>query len=73
MRRRFRGDRCLTPEQLALLYDQTRAQQAGASPEVARHAIAETLAEYGYDVVDAIRARRWVRRGGPPPPPTRVL
>lgn len=66
MRRRLRGDRSLTAEQLVDLYDQARATHAKGSPEVARHAVNETLRDYGYDPVDAIRARRWLRRGQPP-------
>ncbi|HXH78171.1 MAG TPA: hypothetical protein VNJ48_06680 [Nocardioides sp.] len=41
------------------------SQYAGASLEVRNHALRLALGEHGYDPLDAIRARYWLRRGKP--------
>lgn len=51
--------RNLTAEELVALYQSSRA--AFSSPEGLHH----LLAQHGYDVVDVLRARHWLRRGRP--------
>ena len=65
MRRRRRGGRRLTAEEVVAVYGRASAENAGASLEVRNYAVRTALAEHGYSPVDAIRARYWLRRGQP--------
>lgn len=65
MRRRPRGGRSLTAEQVVEVYDGAMSASLGASPEVRQHAAREALAEVGCTPLDVFRARLWIRAGKP--------
>ena len=65
VRRRRRGHRNLTAEQVVALGDGAWHVNLRASAEVRHHAQRQALAEFGFDQVDYFRARYWLRRGKP--------
>jgi len=58
--RRRTGARALSPEELAVVFDGALREHGDD-----RGAVDVLLAEHGFDAVDAIRSRRWVRLGRP--------
>lgn len=66
MRRRARlGLRRLTAEEVVELGQQAQAETTVLPREAAWDHVSRCLAEHGYDCVDFIRARLWLRRGRP--------
>jgi hypothetical protein len=65
MRRRRRGGRRLTAEEVVEVYNRAEYEARRASPEVRHYAVREALAEVGYTPLDVFRARYWIRQGKP--------
>lgn len=64
MRRRQVSARPSTPEGLVALWSeaQEEARVLCSDPDDRRRFVNDRLAEHGVDAIDAIRAKRWLRR-----------
>lgn len=65
MRRRTLSNAPSTPAEVVSLHQRAKsdARELHLDPEQSRRYVADALAQAGTDVVQAIRARMWLRRG----------
>jgi hypothetical protein len=64
--RRRRAENRLSADETVALYARAVADAAGLEPDLTRAYVRGVLEMCGTDVVNVLRAQRWIRRGRPP-------